>query len=70
MIPDPTARRILAFGVVTFVLIAGSEFEPTGKLAVAFAYLILLSIAMAAGPVALRNIAHSFGGTIAATPVD
>jgi len=43
---------------VFFVLIMFADFEPTEDAAVAFAYLILISTALVAGPVAFQRIGN------------
>lgn len=49
-------NRIVAFAFVGFVLVTASDFPETASLAVAFAYLILLSALMTVGPVAFGRI--------------
>jgi hypothetical protein len=51
-----SAQRIAAWGVVVFTLIVLAEFDVTAELAVAFAYLILLSVLLTVGPVAFDNL--------------
>lgn len=49
-------NRVIAGGVVFFTLIVASDIDATSELAVAFAYLILLSAAMTVGPVAFARV--------------
>lgn len=53
---DPGARRVGAFVIVTMFLVIASDYESTGQLAVAFAYLILLSALFSAGPKAFDRL--------------
>lgn len=56
-------QRIAAFAFVAFVLFTAADIPQTAELAVAFAYLILLSAAMTVGPVGLARLSALFGGT-------
>lgn len=49
-------KRIAAFAFVSFVLFTAADIPQTSEIAVAFAYLILLSAAMTVGPNALARI--------------
>lgn len=49
-------QRIVAGGIVFFALVTLADTDTFGSLAVAFAYLILLSAALAVGPVAFGRI--------------
>ena len=60
MIPDPGARRIAAFIVVTLFLVVGSDYEATAQLSAAFAFLILLVALMTVGPVAFGKLSCLF----------
>jgi hypothetical protein len=46
------------------VLITASDFEPTSELAVAFAYLILLSAVLTVGPVVADRINSLIAGSV------
>lgn len=60
--PRATApQRIFAGAVVFFVLVIAADIEQTSTLAVAFAYVILLSVFWTAGPVAFRRISNAVG---------
>lgn len=61
MITDPGAKRVAAFTIVTLFLIIAADYESTATLAVAFAYLILLSALFAAGPTAFARITKAVG---------
>jgi hypothetical protein len=51
-------QQIIGFGIVGFVLITGSDFDATAPIAVAFAYVILLTVLLTVGPVAFDRIAN------------
>lgn len=53
---ERSMTRIIAAGIVFFVLVVASDLDETSELAVAFAYVILLSAALTAGPVAFARI--------------
>lgn len=55
-------QQVVAFGVVAFVLVTASDFDTTAPVAVAFAYVILLTTAIAVGPVAFDRISSIVGG--------
>lgn len=54
-------QRVAAFIVVGAMLIILADFETTGTLAVAFAYLFLLSTLYLVGPVALGRLQELIG---------
>jgi hypothetical protein len=56
-----TIQRFMAWGVVAFSLIVLAEVPSTSQLAVAFAYLILVSVLLTVGPSAFANIQAMFG---------
>ena len=58
-------QRIAAFVFVSFVLFTAADIPQTSELAVAFAYLILLSAAMTVGPSAFARITAFTGATSA-----
>ena len=60
MIPDPGARRVAGFLVLSLFLIIGADYESTERLAVAFAYLILLVALMNVGPVVFDRLSAMF----------
>lgn len=60
-------RRVAAFAFVGFVLFVGADIPQTAELAVAFAYLILLSAAMTVGPAAFGRISALFVTTAGGT---
>ena len=49
-------QRVVGFAVVALVLFMAADFPTTSELAVAFAYLIMLSALIAAGPAAFGRI--------------
>lgn len=51
-------QRIIAGGVVFFALVTLADTDTFATVAVAFAYLILLSAALAVGPVAFGRISN------------
>ena len=53
-------QRIAAFAFVGFVLFVGADIPQTAELAVAFAYLILLSAALTVGPSAFARVSDLF----------
>lgn len=53
-------QRIAGGAFVFFVLITGASFDATAALAVAFAYLILISSALIVGPAAFDNLSRLF----------
>lgn len=55
-------QRIVAGGVVFFSLVLAADIPATSQLAVAFAYLILLSAALTVGPVAFARVSAMVGG--------
>lgn len=57
-----TPQRLFAGGVVFFALVIAADIEQLSPLAVAFAYVILLSVIWSAGPVAFRRISNAVGG--------
>lgn len=59
--PAP-AIRIVAGGIVFFTLVLFADIPATSQIAVAFAYLILLSAALTVGPVAFARISSLVGG--------
>ena len=61
--PQDNVQRVVAFGIVGFVLIVASDFESTGPLATAFAGVILLSTVMLVGPVAFDRVTNLVGTT-------
>lgn len=63
MITDPGAARVAGFLFVALALIIASDYESTAPIAVAFAYLILISALAARGERAFTNIAHLFPQT-------
>lgn len=54
-------ERIFAGGVVFFGLVIAADIESISTVAVAFAYLILLSSLMAVGPIAFGRISSLVG---------
>lgn len=54
-------QRIIAGGIVFFSLVILADYDQTASLAVAFAYLILLSAAMTVGPVAFGRLSELVG---------
>jgi hypothetical protein len=60
-------QRVAAFAFVAFVLFTAADIPATSELAVAFAYLILLSAAFAVGPDAFARISSLVGGAAAPT---
>lgn len=54
-------ERIAAGIVVGLMLIIVADIEPLSPIAVAFAYLILLSVLMTAGPTAFKRISSLVG---------
>lgn len=56
MITDPGAQRVGAFIIVTLFLIIAADIEATQTLAVAFAYLILLSALFAKGTLVFQRL--------------
>jgi hypothetical protein len=56
-------QRIFAGGIVFLTLIIVADNPSTATIAVAFAYLILLSAAMTVGPVAFARISSLVGAT-------
>jgi hypothetical protein len=57
----PFQQRIAGGIFVGFVLVVASDFTPTAQLAVAFAYLILISSALVVGPAAFDNVSRMVG---------
>lgn len=57
-----SARRIFAGGIVFFTLVILADIPATSEVAVAFAYLILLSAALTVGPVAFARVSSAVGG--------
>jgi hypothetical protein len=55
-------QRIFAGGVVFFALVLIADIPQTASIAVAFAYLILLSAALTVGPVAFGRVSALVGG--------
>lgn len=55
-------QRVIAGGIVFFVLVMLADIPATSEVAVAFAYLILLSAALTVGPVAFGRISSLVGG--------
>lgn len=55
-------QRVVAGGIVFFSLVTLADIPATSKLAVAFAYLILLSAALTVGPVAFGRVSALVGG--------
>lgn len=55
-------QRIIAGGIVFFTLVLFADIPATSQLAVAFAYLILLSAALTVGPVAFSRVSNVVGG--------
>jgi hypothetical protein len=51
-------QRIVAGGIVFFSLVILSDVPTTSSIAVAFAYLILLSAALTVGPVAFGRVSN------------
>lgn len=49
-------ERIAGGAFVFFVLIVGADFDTTAPIAVAFAYLILISALLLKGPAAFANL--------------
>jgi len=58
-----TPQRLAAWGVLAFTLIVLAEFPTTSELAVAFGYLILVSVLLTAGPAAFANLSRMTGGS-------
>lgn len=56
----PGVQRLAAFSFVAFVLFVAADIPATSEIAVAFAYLILLSAAMTVGPAAFGRISALF----------
>jgi hypothetical protein len=56
-------ERIIAGGVVFLALIIVADYDATAPIAVAFAYLILLSAAMTVGPVAFGRVSAMVGAS-------
>lgn len=54
-------QRGVAFGIVFFSLVMLADIPATSEVAVAFAYLILLSAALTVGPVAFGRISNLVG---------
>lgn len=54
-------QRLVAGGVVFFALVILADFDTTASIAVAFAYLILLSSLLTVGPVAMERISTLVG---------
>jgi len=52
----PTVQRTGAFVIVAMFLVIASDFDTTAELAVAFAYLILISSLLVVGPAAFANL--------------
>lgn len=59
-------ERIAGGAFVFFVLIVAADFNATASIAVAFAYLILISSALVVGPAAFANLSSLFGAAPAA----
>lgn len=55
-------QRVIAGGIVFFALVMLADIPATSQIAVAFAYLILLSAALTVGPVAFARISTLVGG--------
>lgn len=60
-------ERVIAGGVLFFSLILVADIDPLAEIAVAFAYLILLSATMTVGPVAFARISKMVGGSSSAS---
>ncbi len=56
-------QRVAAFVVVTLSLLVAADLPQTAELAVAFAYLIMVGVLVAAGPTAFARISTLTGGT-------
>lgn len=52
----PARNRVAGAIVVAMFLVIASDFDPTAELAVAFAYLILISSLLVIGPQAFANL--------------
>lgn len=56
-------QRVAAFVIVGVSLVILADFETTASLAVAFAYLFLLSTLFLVGPVAAARLQQAIGAT-------
>jgi hypothetical protein len=56
-------QRIAGGIVVAMFLVIASDFDATAQLAVAFAYLILISSLLVVGPAAFENLSRMVGST-------
>lgn len=64
---NATAQRLAAAAFVAFALLVVADNDATAELAVAFAYLILLSAALTTGPTALARLTQLWNPVVPGT---